>query len=144
MLSTSGELYNNNINKNTKKTEIITFYNNTKSGIDTFDQFCGLYSVSRKTNRWPMHIFFGMLDHAEVNAMILYFLNFQNCKSENLVKAKDENEKTKIEKEKSLVWRKFLRQLDFSLIVLFLKEKLKDGIGMRLYVRGDPRYAVFD
>ncbi len=50
LLSTLGELYNNNINKNTKNPEIITFYNSTKSGTDTFDQFCSLYSASRKTN----------------------------------------------------------------------------------------------
>ncbi len=53
-----GELYNNNINKNTKKLEIITFYNSTKSGTDIFDQFGSLYSVSRKTKRWPMRFFF--------------------------------------------------------------------------------------
>ncbi len=76
-----------------------------------------------------------MLDHAEVNAMIFYFLKFQKRKSENLAKAKDENEKTKIEKEKSLVRWKFLRQLDFSSVVPFLKEKLNDRIGLCLYIR---------
>ncbi len=76
-----------------------------------------------------------MLDHAKVNAVILYFLNFEKCKSENLMKVKDENEKTKIEKEKSLLRRKFLRQLGLNLVGPFLKEKLKDGTGPHLYIR---------
>ncbi len=68
--------------------------------------------------------------------MILYFLNFQKPKSENLAQAKDENEKTKIEKVKSLITRKFLRRLVFSLVVPFLqKKKLKDGTGLRLFIR---------
>ncbi len=84
-----------------------------------------------------MHVFFfGMLKHAEVNTMILYFLNFQKHKSGNLVKAKDiRMKKTKIEKEKSLIRRKFLRKLGFSLAVPCLKEKLKDGTGLCLYIR---------
>ncbi len=48
---------------------------------------------------------------------------------------KDENEKTKIEKGKSLVRRKFLSQLGFSLVLPFLKERLKDGTGLCLYIR---------
>ncbi len=67
--------------------------------------------------------------------MILYFLNFQKYKSDNLAKAKDENEKTEIKKEKYLIRRTFLRQLGFSLVVPFLKEKLKDGTGLHPYIR---------
>ncbi|XP_015122054.1 piggyBac transposable element-derived protein 4-like [Diachasma alloeum] len=56
------------------KPNIILHYNDTKGGTDTFDQLCHAYTVSRRTNRWPMRIFFGMLDQAAVNAHILWKL----------------------------------------------------------------------
>lgn len=60
------------INPNTQKPEIIHFYNETKGGVDTVDQLCGNYSVSRRTNRWPLCIIFHLLNIAGVNAQILY------------------------------------------------------------------------
>lgn len=39
------------------KPEIINFYNRTKGGVDTFDRMITLYTVSRKTSRWPMRFF---------------------------------------------------------------------------------------
>lgn len=56
------------------KPNIILHYNDTKGGTDTFDQLCHAYTVARKTYRWPMRIFFGMLDQAAVNARILWKL----------------------------------------------------------------------
>ena len=43
-------------------------YNKTKGGVDTFDQMCSTYSTSRKTKRWPMCMFYGMLNIAAINA----------------------------------------------------------------------------
>ena len=53
------------------KPAIIAHYNATKGGTDMFDQLCHAYTVSRRTNRWPVRVFFGMLDQAAVNARIL-------------------------------------------------------------------------
>ena len=47
----------------TKKPEIVHFYNSTKVGVDTVDQLCGNYSVSRRTRRWPLCIFFPTPQH---------------------------------------------------------------------------------
>lgn len=58
-----------------KKPEMITFYNATKSGVDTVDQLCSTYNVSRKTNRWPMVIFYTMMNIAGINAQIIYHAN---------------------------------------------------------------------
>ncbi|RVE45404.1 hypothetical protein evm_009922 [Chilo suppressalis] len=63
------------INSRTGKPEIIMFYNQTKGGVDTFDQMCSLMSCSRKTNRWPMAMFYGMLNIAFVNSYIIYAHN---------------------------------------------------------------------
>lgn len=41
----------------TKKPEMITFYNRTKIGVDILDQLCAKYNVARNTRRWPMVIF---------------------------------------------------------------------------------------
>ena len=57
-----------------EKTDLQMFYNATKGGVDTFDQLCSLSTVSRKTRRWPLCIFYGMLNIAMNNAFILYNL----------------------------------------------------------------------
>lgn len=55
------------------KPEIIGFYNLTKGGVDAVDQKCANYSASRRTRRWPVKIFFTILDVAcGVNSFVLY------------------------------------------------------------------------
>jgi hypothetical protein len=51
--------------------EIVEFYNATKCGVDTFDQLSHRYSVSRKTRRWPLCVFYGLLNATGINSMIL-------------------------------------------------------------------------
>lgn len=58
-----------------KKPEIITFYNSTKGGVDTADHMCATYSVSRNVKRWPMVIFFTMLNVGGINSQVLYLGN---------------------------------------------------------------------
>ena len=60
------------VDAETKKPEIIQFYNSTKGGVDTVDQLCGNYSVSRKTRRWPLCVFFHLVNIAGVNGQILF------------------------------------------------------------------------
>ncbi|CAH1959283.1 unnamed protein product [Acanthoscelides obtectus] len=52
------------------KPDMIEFYNATKGGVDTFDQMCGHMSTSRKTKRWPLCIFYGMINIASINAFV--------------------------------------------------------------------------
>ncbi|PSN57460.1 hypothetical protein C0J52_08041 [Blattella germanica] len=59
----------------TKKPEIIEFYNKTKGGVDTMDQLCNTYSCSRKTRRWPLCVFYGLMNIAGVNAAVIYNTN---------------------------------------------------------------------
>lgn len=53
------------------KPEVIHFYNRTKGGVDVLDHMCATYSCSRKTRRWPLCLFYGILNIAVVNAFIL-------------------------------------------------------------------------
>jgi len=66
------------INKVENKPEIVLHYNKTMDASDIFDQLCDEYTVSRKTHRWSVRIFYGMLDQAAVNSFVLYTLNANN------------------------------------------------------------------
>ncbi|XP_046706113.1 uncharacterized protein LOC124386364 [Silurus meridionalis] len=53
-----------------RKPNTITDYNHMKCGVD--DQMARMYSVRAATSRWPVAVFYNMLDLAAVNAYILY------------------------------------------------------------------------
>lgn len=57
---------------NTRIPETIRFYNSTKFGVDVTDQMARKYSVKSKCQRWPLQVFFNILDLAGINAWILY------------------------------------------------------------------------
>jgi len=84
------------VDTETKKPEIVHFYNSTKGGVDTVDQLCGNYSVSRRTRRWPLCIFFQLLNIAGVNGLILH----------NMTRSEDKAQKR----------RQFLKNLAMGLI----------------------------
>lgn len=57
----------------TGKPEIIALYNQTKGGVDGLDHKCSNYSSSRRTRRWPMVVFYTIVDvGCGVNAYVLY------------------------------------------------------------------------
>ena len=60
------------VDAETKKSQIIQFYNSLKGGVNTVDQPCGNYSVSRRTRRWPLCVFFHLVNIAGVNGQILF------------------------------------------------------------------------
>lgn len=63
------------IDEESGKPEIISFYNLTKGGVDVVDELKSLYSVARKSNRWPLRIFVSMLDIGGINSHIIYEAN---------------------------------------------------------------------
>ncbi|KAF5295916.1 hypothetical protein FQR65_LT10347 [Abscondita terminalis] len=60
------------------KPELITFYNRTKGGVDVVDQMKEEYSVGRMTRRWPMRLFFSMMNIAGINSQIIYKANTEH------------------------------------------------------------------
>lgn len=54
------------------KPEIISFYNATKSGVDTMDMKCANYSPNRRTRRWPLAIFYYLISMMCVNTEIIH------------------------------------------------------------------------
>ncbi|CAH2089749.1 unnamed protein product [Euphydryas editha] len=61
------------IASNRKRTpETVSFYNKTKFGVDVLDQMARKYSVKAGSRRWPLQVFYNILDLAAINAWILY------------------------------------------------------------------------
>ena len=96
--------------------EIITFYNSTKAGVDVVDELCATYNVSRNAKRWPMTVFYAVMNVAAINSVIIYREN--------------NNSKT--------TRRDFLRQLTISLSMLdgYLRTRMnKDNLPRELRKR---------
>ena len=58
--------------KDKRKPNIITFYNKTKGGVDDLKS---TYSVSRKSARWPLTVFFALMNIAGINSQIVFESN---------------------------------------------------------------------
>ena len=55
-----------------KKPGTILFYNKTKAGVDVIDQMTRKYSVKAASRRWPIHVFYNVIDLALINSWILF------------------------------------------------------------------------
>jgi hypothetical protein len=55
-----------------KKPNIIIDYNKTKFGVDALDQMTKQYNVKMPTRRWPVQVFYNILNLAAINAYVLY------------------------------------------------------------------------
>lgn len=76
------------ISETTCEPHIIEDYNATKYGVDTLDQMCSNYSCSKKTRRWPLCMFYGMMNIACVNAWVIYTHNSQRQEGNQLSRKK--------------------------------------------------------
>ncbi|XP_067624247.1 piggyBac transposable element-derived protein 4-like [Eurosta solidaginis] len=95
------------INHSSRKPDMIHFYNQTKGGVDSFDQMCSSMSCSRKTNRWPMAVFYGILNMSFVNSAIIYS---HNMAANN---------------QKPLNRREYMKQLSTDLMKPWMEERLQ-------------------
>ena len=59
------------LNQKMKPTSVLT-YNSKKCGVDCVDQMTRLYSVKSATRRWPICVFYNILNLAIINSWILY------------------------------------------------------------------------
>jgi len=60
------------VDEATSKPDIILFYSQTKGGVDTCDQMVKSMTVKRKTNRWPLAVFYRIVDFACLNSFIVW------------------------------------------------------------------------
>ncbi|XP_063741958.1 piggyBac transposable element-derived protein 4-like [Eleginops maclovinus] len=54
------------------KPQMILDYNSTKGGVDNLDKVTATYSCQRKTARWPLVIFYNIVDMSAYNAYVLW------------------------------------------------------------------------
>nr|CAI5836574.1 unnamed protein product [Callosobruchus analis] len=66
---------NDEVDQSSGKSEGNLFYNATKGGVDVFHQLCHSKSAARRSKRWPLRVFYGMLDGGVVNAYVIYEAN---------------------------------------------------------------------
>ena len=55
---------------------LIHDYNQSKYGVDVIDQCVGTYTVRRITRRWPLVVFYNMIDIAAINSMTLWLSQY--------------------------------------------------------------------
>ena len=55
-----------------QKPEIILKYNQTKGSMDSIDQMAMTFTTKRKTKRWPLVIFFNVLDLATIAPRVIF------------------------------------------------------------------------
>ncbi|KAJ8945552.1 hypothetical protein NQ318_020398 [Aromia moschata] len=112
-------------NPDSQKPEIVEYYNRNKGGVDTIDE---KYSTSRRTRRWPLTIFFRMLDASIINAYILH----QSIKDNPIIKEKSAFAKELAAKlvrehmEKRLRDPRLPRELRFNIIRILGISEIND------------------
>ena len=79
MLSTMHSLPEIASNSAEKKAEVILYYNRIKSGVDILDRMVRTYICQRMTRRWPVALFYNMIDVSAVNAYVVW----QQLRGEN-------------------------------------------------------------
>lgn len=98
--------HDDNVDSISGKPEIIVDYNNTKGGVDIVDRLCSNYNVARSTKRWPMVIFYAILNVAAINSLVVFSANNQNTHD--------------------MRRRQFLQVLSHELIVPHIQERSKN------------------
>ena len=63
--------HDDNFDVETRKPEIVMSYNATKGKVDSMDQMSHAVTIKRKTNRWPMLLYY-VLDLASIAALIVW------------------------------------------------------------------------
>lgn len=68
------------VDEETQKPEVVMFYNLTKGGVDVVDELKSLYSVARVSCRWPLTIFFSLMNIGGINSYVIYKTNTQQTR----------------------------------------------------------------
>lgn len=122
-------------NREDKKPEIILDYNRSKGGVDTLDQMVETYSTKRKSRRWPMVLFYNILDVSAVNAFIIWsHVNPQ-------WNAKKTHRRRLFLKQlgKDLVYKHLTSRLSIPGLSLMLKTTIHECIEQQHESQGDAR-----
>ncbi|KAH9638302.1 hypothetical protein HF086_007405 [Spodoptera exigua] len=105
-----------------RKPEIISYYNRTKNGVDLVDKMYSLYDVSRNSKRWPVTVFYNLINLSAVNALCIHSAN----KNFEFVRRRD------FLIDLALAWMKplALERSDKKTLPRSLSIKIKDFLGL--------------
>ena len=67
-----------------KKPHMIMYYNRYKTGVDTMDPMVSRYTCHRRTQRWPLAMFFNIFDVGELAAYLIYYENNNMLKKKKI------------------------------------------------------------
>ena len=98
-----------------QKPEIILHYNSTKSGVDNMDHLACVYSCKRKINRWPMVLFFNILDTAAIASFVIWMCNNPDWNKSS----------------KAIRRRQFIVSLGESLVVPLIRRRVDNPAQLR-------------
>lgn len=62
-----------------KKPEIITEYNRTKCSVDVLDKMCKHFSEARNNRRWPLTLFYDIINVSSITEFIIDTMVNNNC-----------------------------------------------------------------
>ncbi|XP_066468624.1 piggyBac transposable element-derived protein 4-like isoform X1 [Tiliqua scincoides] len=71
-----------------KKPDIVAHYNATQSGVENLDRLTRMYTCRQTNNRWPMALFYNVLDVAALASYILWIHSHPELKSRNVRRRK--------------------------------------------------------
>jgi len=75
--------HDTHVDTDMKKPDIILHYNDMKSGVDNMGHMVTVFSCKRKINRWPMVLFFNMVDVAALASFIVWLCNVPDWRKES-------------------------------------------------------------
>jgi Transposase IS4 len=65
-----------------RKPYMILDYNSTKGAVDSFDQQVDMYSCAHKTRRWPMRLFYFIIDASCHNSFVIWDMKHPKWKDQ--------------------------------------------------------------
>ena len=102
MLSTAHKRMKIDING---KPNLINEYNSSKFGVDVVDQMCANYNTARVATRWPMCVFFNLVNISAINALVIATFSKLEIKSR----------------------RNFIKKLGLQLVENHMRNRLSSG-----------------
>uniref|UniRef100_A0A182MIP2 PiggyBac transposable element-derived protein domain-containing protein n=1 Tax=Anopheles culicifacies TaxID=139723 RepID=A0A182MIP2_9DIPT len=111
------------IEKQTQRIQLVELYNRTKSTIHNIQQMCTMYDVVRSTRRWPMIVFFNLMNLCAINAWCIYQMNHPE---ESKISRRDFLVNMSLE----LLRPQARRRLDNKTIARALKQRIATFLGI--------------
>ncbi|XP_049286255.1 uncharacterized protein LOC125765306 [Anopheles funestus] len=103
--------------------QLVELYNRNKATVHSIQQMCTMYDVVRSTRRWPMVVFFNLMNLSAINAWCIYQLN-------NPGESKISRRDFLVNMSLELLRPQARRRLDNKTIARTLKQRIATFLGL--------------